>query len=325
MAITYAWRLDANKYAYLIDPTTDEGEEIEYGYLTDYPLTGENLDKIAQITNARFGEGGTEGFSGYISAFNAMKDKIRQKEEWQNAEYYDLLSADVYYSVDSANCVDLRGVGIKGLRFLGTATPDETFDINNPSYNPNGKVTDTNVLLVYGVYMDDQNDDPTKGDTPESFFVVKNGANGEDYESGIDLGQLEEELKTEIHELNNHDNELSDKLEQLEQRVDAIDTIDNGDVQGFKNDIDSIKSSILDLSNKLDEALRKIAELEDYVNRNNNNDDTDGGSVNWGEVDNETAYKIVVTDGMGNFYQAEDVSLQNDAIYSKNGFYEEEE
>ena len=33
MAVTYAWRLDANKYAYLIDPTVT-GNTIEYGSQT---------------------------------------------------------------------------------------------------------------------------------------------------------------------------------------------------------------------------------------------------------------------------------------------------
>jgi hypothetical protein len=50
MAVTYAWRLDANKFAYILSP---DGEE---GYVSDAPLSNEDLAKVAQKANQIFGE-----------------------------------------------------------------------------------------------------------------------------------------------------------------------------------------------------------------------------------------------------------------------------
>jgi hypothetical protein len=87
MAVTYAWRLDANKYAYLIDPTAT-GDTIEYGYASNAPLNGTQLATVAETCNNLFGEGGSLGFTGYTEAYNAMIEKI--KTEWGKAQFYDL-------------------------------------------------------------------------------------------------------------------------------------------------------------------------------------------------------------------------------------------
>ena len=135
MAITYAWRLDANKYAYIIGPKG------EYGYASSVPLSGNELATVAKTSNELFGEGGSEGFSGYTEAFNGMLKAIQDKWEKEDVKYYDLLSADVYYNVDAATCADLRGVGIRGIRYLGVCDVN-SWKPENPSWDPTVKQYD---------------------------------------------------------------------------------------------------------------------------------------------------------------------------------------
>ena len=58
MAVTYAWRLDANKFAYILSPEEGLIGEERYGYVDNHPLIGEDLTLIAQTANEWFGEDG---------------------------------------------------------------------------------------------------------------------------------------------------------------------------------------------------------------------------------------------------------------------------
>ena len=83
MAVTYAWRLDANKYAYILGPNN------EVGYVSASPIVGDALNTIAATANERFGEKVVDGFTKYkrVGVIKPIKNKI-----WDNrylAEYED--------------------------------------------------------------------------------------------------------------------------------------------------------------------------------------------------------------------------------------------
>ena len=79
MAVTYAWRLDANKYAYILSPGDGLTPNQRYGYVSETTLVGDDLNTVAQTANSWFGENGSQGFSGYKQAYNAMIEKIKNQ------------------------------------------------------------------------------------------------------------------------------------------------------------------------------------------------------------------------------------------------------
>ena len=152
MAVTYAWRLDTNKYAYLVPPIpfsdisekdidsefTDEQWET-YGFLSNTPLTDFFMRKVGTTAENTFGqtENGGDNLETYEKAFGVMLAKIQKAAEgtyyqqltgddaieqfnWSGMRGVDLLSADVYYNIDAKECADLRGVGIKSIQYLGS-------------------------------------------------------------------------------------------------------------------------------------------------------------------------------------------------------------
>lgn len=185
MAVTYAWRLDSDKYAYILPPYPLDGNSTSisgtYGFLSKSPLNGYALRNVAEAAEEQFGKSNENGLSNYTEAFMIMESKIDlastdeyvQKftdgdEEifsgWTNMQYADLLSADVYYDVDSTNCADLRGVGIKGTRYLGSITGQTYADgtltttaiggvnIENMAYISSGsEITFTSAFTVNGI------------------------------------------------------------------------------------------------------------------------------------------------------------------------------
>lgn len=332
MAVTYAWRLDANKYAYILDPTLPEGttRENRYGCVRETPLIGEDLNTLATTANEWFGETDDSlGFEGYADAFKAMEAKIKAK--WTGAEYYDLLSADVYYNVDSTNCADLRGVGIKGVKFLGTAEVGD-FDINNPTWNPEGSVSDAGVFLVYGVYMEDQTDDDiidvTK--TPENIFVVKNGANGTDADGNLGTAELEASLSAEITRSTDADNAMSADISQLKQTVSTLTSINGGDLTELINTVTSLSTQVAALQNENTQLKNRLTVVEQWMEINeeggsgdDDNNQTGGIAFDNIEVNDSGVYNIVVADSDGKLFKTTKVRLDDYKLKSKNGFYEE--
>ena len=152
MAVTYAWRLDTNKYAYLVPPVPfedivendeDSGfsneEWYAYGFLSNTPLTDYFMRNVGTTAENTFGqtEDGDSNLSLYERAFEVMLAKVKKASEnkywqrlngddddelvdWRGMSGVDLLSADVYYNIDAKECADLRGVGIKSIQFLGS-------------------------------------------------------------------------------------------------------------------------------------------------------------------------------------------------------------
>ena len=243
MAVTYSWRIDTNKYAYIVPPgtitgtTNGKGSGISttdwnnYGFLSETPLTDYFARNVATSAEQRFGAGaGSSGKTEYMKAFDSMYRKIKAAGEndykqklsgensfktfnWSGMQNADLLSADMYYDVDAAQCADLRGVGIKGVRYLGSQIPQKTYvdftfgndesgvNLDNMSYIPSGQTTtiiyknslniDTTQTItvrpgipgavdVYGIFMNDQTDNEgnISNVTPESIFVIRNAKDG---------------------------------------------------------------------------------------------------------------------------------------------------
>lgn len=257
MAVTYAWRLDANKYAYLVDP-----EKGTYGYVSESPLNGTQLATVSKTCNEFFGEDGELGFSGYKNAFEEMVKKINNKWNTDGAEFYDLLSADVYYNVDASYCADLRGVGIRGIRYLGAS---KEYDPNNPSWNPSIKQTNTTELAgkfsVYGIYMDDQNDDETSNLSPERIFAVYNGSNGTDLTGNFGTDDLQEMIEAEKQIRADADTKHENLITDLRHDVDALSHLSCGDLSGLMTTIESLNDRIVALESAKTDLEEEINEL----------------------------------------------------------------
>ena len=328
MAVTYAWRLDANKYAYILSPDSGLTGEKRYGYANSSPVVGDSLNMIATTANEWFGEGGKYGFSGYKKAYDKMIEAI--KDEWgEETQYYDLLSADVYYNVDSTNCAELKGVGIKGIKFLGTASV-ESFNINNPTWNTNGKVSDPGVFLVYGIYMEDQDDDPSKV-TPENIFVVKNGTNGTNADGSSSTADLETKLNNEIKRSTDADNEMSANISRLTQKVNSLDALNGGDLSDIISSISSLLTRVSTLETDNRELKRRVKELEDWVSSNEDggsgNDNTTTPDVGLAAIEqlsdfDSTGYRFVLTDGTNLYYENKKMAFCQQGTIFANAFYQ---
>lgn len=332
MAVTYAWRLDSDKYAYILPPySLGVGTDVSgvYGFLSKSPLTGYALRNVAEAAETQFGKDSDGGLSAYTTAFAMMEAKINLAasdeykqilsggtEEifsgWTSLQNADLLSADVYYNVDSTDCADLRGVGIKGTRYLGSIT-GQTYagggmniltvggtDLSNMAYIAGGteiKIigggSTYNTVVrpgmagftdVYGIYLTDNLEedgeirDTTK--TPEYMFVIRNGMNGPQGEKGdpllINDSAVTETLvnKEEFTQLEDEVSSYSGQINQLNENVRIL--------------TDYYNTLSLDNINNLMVAVSRLKEqmdaLMDYVSNINVrfNDIYDDGGENGG-------------------------------------------
>lgn len=338
MAITYAWRLDANKYAYIIDPDTGE-----YGFASKTPVTGNRLEIIANTAKELFEcepyyqngklvectkEDKEEKRSLYIEAFNAMQTKVLKE-----LGSFDMLSPDVYFDVDSTSCSDLRGVGIKGFNFLGTA---DSWDFKNPHWNSQGDIKKSGTFLVYGVYMNDQVDNNGNVDTnatPESFFVVKNGVNGTDANGNLGTAELEDRIKAEEDRSIDADNEMSRDISELKQKVNALSSISGGDLSQLFNTVTSLSTQVTALQNENTQLKNRLTVVEQWIasneeggNGNDVNNPTEGVGFGGLEANDIGTYYMVVCDEGNNLYKTSKINSivkYNDGkLVSDNGFYE---
>lgn len=333
MAVTYVWRLDSNKYAYLAPPMdikeqsdcpsgVTEDDWQKYGYLSNSLLTDYFLknvsDKSAFIA---------ENFDEYEKAFNIMLRKInlaKSEEEgfkqqidgeneiktfdWGSLEYIELGNADVYYEMNSITQSDLRGVGIKDIRFIGTIKSDDAYikdmasdlegyddespkelsragsyiDINYLDTDRNEKTESIKVkpgipgcMDVYGIYMKDQNDN----EVPEMKFYVRNGKHGPTGVQGKQ-GELNpnvvtiEAFNTEIGNINNDINELKEDFNSSQNNIRTLLAFIqnlNGETD-LINKLNNIEKSIVTLDSK-------IQDLQAQINILNNNPSGDGTTL----------------------------------------------
>lgn len=281
MAVTYAWRLDSDKFAYIVSPSGVNG------YVSDVQLTGSDLKRVAETAENRFGNSGSYGLSGYTQAFIEMERKIATK--WPNLEYADMLSADMYYNVDAQNCADLRGVGIKGTMYLGSLLnlEDGGIEPTNVSYYASGASINNVTILpglpgytdIYGIYLTDQienENDVVSAATsaPEYMFVVRNGKDGaqgekgDQGESGANGEDVTELIQT-VTELSGSVATLSGRVASLETTVEAFDS----------NTLDSIISQLNTFGEQLVEIERRLGAIEENGVGGGGGGSTGGGSI----------------------------------------------
>ena len=284
MAVTYAWRLDANKYAYLIDPNGGENGTTTYGYVSKSPLNGTELASVAETANNRFGVDAEDGFAQYKIAFDAMVQKIN--DEWgdEGAQFYDLLSADVYYNVDASHCADLKGVGIRGVRYLGASAK---YDPLNPIWDPSIKQDDTNELAgkfsIYGIYMEDQDyekDNVTL--SPENIFAVYNGSNGRTIEGDMGTSELQNKLEKEIARSTSVDTEHSEAIVNIKYQLEQLTQLDGGDFSGLLERISKLEEYNKELKATLETMEKNIEDLQAALEAIQNPDNNTGGGVEGG-------------------------------------------
>ena len=307
MAVTYAWRLDSDKYAYIVPPYTlqsvSSGTSLDYGFLSKSPLNGYALRNVAESAESMFGK----NLSAYTNAFAAMKTKIDLAstdvytqtltggtEEvfsgWTILQNADFLSADVYYNVDSTDCADLRGVGIKGTRYLGAfPSLNGGVDLQNLTFDTTLRAGMQGYTDVYGIYLTDNIEENGEvrdtTNAPEYMFVIRNGEKGEKGEQGpvVDVSDtavtknlvtkdefndLQEDVayKTDLQGINN-------ALDQLTQHYNTIS-------------LDNVNSLMVMVSN----LQSQISRLQDYIFNinievNNNSGGGDNPIVPGGNVE----------------------------------------
>lgn len=333
MAVTYSWRLDTNKYAYLLPPDTitectekpidfDTDKWMEYGFLSTVPLTDYFAKAVASKAEELFGKDNIESpLDDYREAFNVMYEKIKlsdttknsagfsqtmgnKTEEfaWSGVSNYDLLSADEYFNVDAVSCVDLRGVGIKHVQYIGSIPCDSFYseggvdELTSPVDENNnirgivlkgGKVTvnyineegnpDSKEIIVrqgilgfsdiYGIYMDDQaNKDGEINETtvPEKFFIVRNGKNGMKGNNGDkgDKGEPGKNANTNIEELQASVQQLTDQVENIISALEKLMSCGYGEWESWTNPIQSLATNVESVKTQVEDLSTRVSTLE---------------------------------------------------------------
>lgn len=293
MAITYAWRIDSELFAYIVPPESKTDEQ-GYGYISKTPLIGEDLLSVKNQAEWEFGPDTDDGSINYLRAFNEMVGKLKG-DPWY-LDNIDLLSADVYYNVDASECADLRGVGIKGIRYIGAAT--EVDSNGKPiSFSPNVPLTIANSdgveipnpmiggkFSVYGIYMEDQydKDGNIKADvSPENMFLVYNGANGLQGEGGEDIStSLEEYVNNQINAVSELILANTNAITTLEGQIEQVS--DFATFQTVINTMQTLQATISGLTSANEELFERIEELENELEGIKNPDVGDGGNTSGG-------------------------------------------
>lgn len=328
MAVTYAWRLDSDKFAYIVPPENLSGDAIseEDGYLSSQPLSGTLLKKVADTAQQRFGTDG--GKEGYLTAFANMEEKIRKacsNEGYRQAgelikwdsdlENADMLSADMYYNVDAQNCADLRGVGIKGTMYLGSLLNPEDGGIEptNVSYYASGASVNNVTILpglpgytdIYGIYLTDQienENDVVSAATsaPEYMFVVRNGKDGADGTVNGEGGELIEILRNEFRDLKEKlQKEINNLKVEVSNLTERVITLENYIVESYpdaewKTKVDD---DIKTISDKVDSIEDKIDSFQPDTG-GGSGESTGGGSISVTSISGitEGGYYILVSE-----------------------------
>lgn len=349
MAVTYSWRLDTNKYAYLLPPdelglgtsvpSEDENEYTEddylkYGYLSTTPLRDYFAKSVATKAEDLFGKDTTidNPLGEYQKAFNIMLSKIKMADSeegytqimgdeettfvWGGISNYDLLSADEYFNVDAVSCVDLRGVGVKEIKYIGSI-PGSFYseggieEINSPvddndnikgivlkgttvtvNYvNSDGKEDSKDITVrqgipgfsdVYGIYMDDHaNKDGEIEETivPENFFIVKNGKIGMRGEKGKEgeKGDDGEDASNSIEDLKTSVQKLEEQVKTIINALNKIMGEGYENYEEWANPVSDLSYEIDNINTVIDTLTERVKDIED-----NNQSDVpivDGSSI----------------------------------------------
>lgn len=189
MAVTYAWKIDSQLYAYIVDPrcfiTGDNGikqpelnrdytnKPAQYmGYVASVPLNDRETYCVKDYARQKFATKGDVEFMNYSTYFDYMLQKIHNFSPdggiTHPYRYVDLLSPEKYFNVD-ADCGDLTGADGQPALFDTPSTHLSFLAQENgaPSFNVTLSLVDraydeftglVNLLTVFGVdNIDDVN------------------------------------------------------------------------------------------------------------------------------------------------------------------------
>lgn len=338
MAITYAWRIDSELFAYIVPPESKTDEQ-GYGYISETPLIGEDLLSVKNQAEWEFGPDTVDGSINYLRAFNEMVGKLKG-DPWY-LDNIDLLSADVYYNVDASECADLRGVGIKGIRYIGAAT--EVDGNGKPiAFSPNVPLTITNEdgivipnpmiggkFSVYGIYMEDQYDKDGNIKTnvsPENLFLVYNGANGAQGEGGENIyDSLETYVNERIADVQDEIIGINEDIIDLNNKIELV-----SDFATFENVIytlQALQATISGLTSANEELFERIEELENELEAIKDSDVGDGGNtsegsnVTVGEYNPNVDVYLVGIDESNTLYKIDRAKVDNFDIVINGDIY----
>ena len=280
MAVTYAWRLDANKYSYIVSPSGEDG------YISPSPLQGSDLAAVASIAENKFGSSATNGFTAYKTAFTKMTELI--ENEWGTV---DLLSADVYYNVDSADCADLRGVGIKNIMYMGAIPRTKENmngidDISSEVWNIQIPQGQPGTYSVFGVFMDDQeiryDENGNILTAPHNIFIISNAFDAPDSENIIETFITRNEYEEDLRGIDNSIKTIDVKTTAVNSGLTILMNLYNGlnqevdDLKNYKSE-DGIKETLSSLEERVGnlekmladygKVLERLTNLEDEMNK----------------------------------------------------------
>ena len=289
MAVTYAWRIDANKYSYLnANNNKIDGNNI---YTSSSPLAGDKLQEIAE---------GVELLSldEYISKFNEMEAEI--KNRWgKEVEYLDLLSAEVYYDVDSYDCANLKGIGISGIKHIGQQIKGEIVRTNNRCQ--------PNTIDVYGVFLDDDNKNGSV--TPDNLLFVYNGKDASDIdglatdEELYDLKKYVDETFVTKEEFKSYKQSITTELNSIREAINGINITPEVDNSALLKEIQTLKDAIKDL----EEELQKLRnDIDSDGNEGSTSTPGDGGGDN---DDEDNLISVPITLNIEGGYESANVTL----------------
>jgi hypothetical protein len=231
----------------------------------------------------------------------------------------------VYYNVDASQCADLKGVGIRGIRYLGAST---TYDPKNPSWNPSIKQTDTTELAgkfsIYGIYMDDQDYELANGSalTPERIFAVYNGSNGTDFEGNFGTGTLQEMIEGEIARSTDADTKHETKIAELRRDVNVLSGLSGGDLSELMTTINSLIERVVVLENAktdLEEEINDLrSELEAIKDPSSGSGGVDnpssGSNITIEDYNNNGAVSLVGIGADDTLYRIQRAIYNNDDV-----------
>ena len=291
MAVTYAWRIDANKYSYLnANNNKIDGNNI---YTSSSPLAGDKLQEIAE---------GVELLSldEYISKFNEMEAEI--KNRWgKEVEHLDLLSAEVYYNVDSYDCANLKGIGISGIKHIG-----QQMQINGEIVRTNNRCQ-PNTIDVYGVFLDDDNKNGSV--TPDNLLFVYNGKDASDIdglatdEELYDLKKYVDETFVTKEEFKSYKQFITTELNSIREAINGINITPEVDNSALLKEIQTLKDAIKDL----EEELQKLRnDIDSDGNEGSTSTPGDGGGDN---DDEDNLISVPITLNIEGGYESANVTL----------------
>ena len=319
MAVTYSWRITPNIYAYITDKDGLEPFVSEIG-----PVDSAENKSIAAQAKIKYADDSTNGLKKYIADFAKMESKIRETTGLANI---DLLSAEMYYDVDSAACATLKGVGIAGIRYIGAITSLDANAGGPNDWNDVVQLLDSGVERgipgntdVYGIYMADDdsltndNKDDDYQTIPEEIFVIRNGKDG--IVDNERLDNVEAQVNSIEENTNDALTEFSSQLNEFENRLNQVKPdLTQDEVDEIRNDLASLKLRVTTLETDINQ-IKDLLGLNGDVN------------MNIEEASEKPFYLLGVEENANGevnktkLVYKKGIYSESSAVYSQGGFYD---